>query len=194
MESTMNMNTIYEMMPLELQREMTSYQYSRDYVNYSHISTIDWTDLENHCHNIISNGGGIQLICDVYDNISKIDNVENEVDDGSIDTEKMAFFNNLRPFSLLYDSSELYPRYTAYTATIFHREDEFVIYPDYIEALMAYLLSLDILINEEANEPTTTHRYMTKLNYINNIYYYIVNMSDKFTMSFNQMRMSSEDK
>lgn len=190
----MNMNTIYEMMPIELQREMTSYQYSRDYVNYSHISTIDWTDLENHCHNIISNGGGIQLICDVYDNISKIDNVENEVDDGSIDTEKLAFFNNLRPFSLLYDYDDFTPVYTAYTASIFHREDEFVIYPDYIEALMAYLLSLDILINEEANEPTTKHRYMTKLNYINNIYYYIVNMSDKFTMSFNQMRMSSEDK
>jgi len=193
MESTMNMNTIYEMMPLELQREMISYRYSRDYVNYSHISTIDWTDLENHCHNIISNGGGVQLICDVYDNISKIDNVENEVDDGSIDTEKLAFFNNLRPSSLLYDDYS-YPIHRAYTEHIYYREDEFVIYPDYIEALMAYLFSLDILINEEANEPTTTHRYMTKLNYINNIYNYIVNMSDKFTMSFNQMRMSSEDK
>jgi len=188
----MNMNTIYEMMPPDLQREMISYRYSRDYVNYSHISTIDWTDLENHCHNIISNGGGIQLICDVYDNISKIDNVENEVDDESIDTEKLAFFNNLRPFSLLYDDFNSINR--SYTDTIFYREDEFVIYHDYIEALMAYLLFLNILINEEANEPTTTHRYMTKLNYINNIYYHIVNMSDKFTMSFNQMRMSSEDK
>lgn len=187
----MDFDRIYGLIPTELQREITSFQYDKHYIEYTHMLDIDFITLENHCINIVQLGSGIDLIIDIYDKISEIDNVEREIDEERIDIDKFAYFNNFRPSALLYDD------YTYRVGTrhkIWYEEDDEVVYPEYVSSLIDYLSTLDTKIREENKKTIDERFYMKKLKYINEIYYYIINTSDKLVMKKNQKQMAREDK
>tara|TARA_B110000090_G_C13326045_1_gene425445 strand:+ start:148 stop:756 length:609 start_codon:yes stop_codon:yes gene_type:complete len=191
MESTMKMDMVYSIIPEELQREVTSYQYGKEYINYSKLYyTIKWSTLDEHCMNIIEHNDGSDLVCHVWDRILEIENIDIEEEDKPIDVDKLAFLNNLRPSELLY-SDFVYAHNSRHK--IWYKEDDDVDYDSYTNALFTYLCELDDKIHEELNYSITERVYINKLQSINDIYYYIVNKSEKITIEKKKRRMARKD-
>jgi len=177
------------MIPEELQREVTSYQYGKEYINYSKLYTIKWSTLYEHCMNIIQHNDGSDLVCHVWDRILEIENIDIEEEDKPINVDKLAFLNNLRPSEMLY--SDFVYEYNS-RHKIWYKEDDDVDYDSYTNALVSYLCELDDKIHEELNYSISERDYMNKLQSVNDIYYYIVNKSEKITIEKNKKRMARE--
>jgi hypothetical protein len=137
--------------------------------------------------NIIEHNDGSDLACHVWDRILEIENIDIEEE---YNVDKLVFLNNLRPSEFLY-SDFIYALNSRHK--IWYKEDDDVDYDSYTNALFTYLCELDDKIREELNYSITERVYINKLQSINDIYYYIVNKSDKINIEKKKRRMARED-